>query len=543
MGTGMGIDVGIEETKYQQEDFSGGLNINPRIAENEMQEATNVDIEDFGVLRPALADTLIKAVSNVICHQVLDGFIYYLVGTTLSRCTTAGASTTALGTIGGSYFKAENWGGVHIIIATDKVYEVIGGTLYDLGVTTPTATPTVAYVGAGALTGTYYCSFTYVKKFTLADGSEYEEESPLSPEVTATPVAQDITVNGMTASTEAGVSHKRIYIRGGALTNRYRAGEVTNATTSFTIDQTEAQLVLLTIEDIDDNDKISGTPVHGGLVDGRLFVVIGKTVVWSRALIPSAFPVANSTTFETAPLAIYQMASNLAVLLAALEEIYVNPGASPANGGYIHYPSDPQGCISTRSAVKGYHASDEGMSYLRSSAPVIFTRKIRSELLGLTGRADTIGAYLRGKYYACIPSQSIMYEYLAAENRFLKYDSITDVAAGDDGELYVVKSAGIYKFASETTRKSFAYRSPEIYLPEDRGFERVAIECNFGSDGGTIEYYVNGSVVTTKTVTTSGREMVYTPINMEAGSRVSVRISNSSAISETDYGIYGVYLR
>lgn len=535
--------MGITEPLFSQQFFEGGLNRNPKIAENELQEATNVDVEEDGVLKPALDDTLIKSVANVICHQVIDGFIYYLVGTTLSRCTTAGANTVALGTIGADYFIAENWHGVHIIIATDKVYEVIGGVLYDLGVTTPTDTPTTAFVGAGALTGTYQMSYSYVKKFTLADGSAYEEESPLSPEVEASPVAQDIVVNGMTDSAESGVTHKRIYIRGGNLTTRVEAGEIAQGVTTFTIDDAEDVLVTNTVEDVDNNDKAPTPPVHGRIVDGILFLVVGKNVYWSRSLIPSAFPTLNFSTFSYPPKAVAPIGSNLAVLMQSQEVIYVNPGFTAAQGGYLHEPFNQQGCISIRSSTKGYYASNEGMAFLRSSEPEIFTHKIRSELLALSDRSDTVGAYLRGRYYFCIPSESVMYEYQSSTGRFLKYDNITDVTAGDDGVLYVVKAAGIHSFGTSTTKKAFAYRTPEVILPEDGRFERFTIDADFGDDAVTAEYYVNDAVLTTKTFTSSGRESQPFPIDQKAGSRISLRLSRATTTTNANDSIHGVHLR
>ena len=534
--------MAITESKFQQNNFSGGLNVNPRIAGNELQEATNVDIEEDGVLKPALDDTLIKSVSNVICIQVIDGKIYYLVGTTLSVCDTDGTNTVALGTIGGAYFVAENWGGVHIIIATDKVYEVIGSTLYDLGVTAPAVTVTTA-TAAGPLTGTFFVSFSYVKKFTLADGSSYEEESALSSEVSVVVAAEEIIVNGMTDSAESGVTHKRVYIRGGALTLTYEAGEIAQGVTTFTIDVTEAVIATGTIEDVANNDKAPTPPVHGKIVDGILFLVVGLNVYWSRSLIPSAFPSSNFTTLPYPPKAVYAIASNLAILMQNQEVIYVNPGFTPAQGGYLHEPFNQQGCISTRSAIKNYHASSEGMAFLRSSEPEIFTHKIRSELLALSGRSNTIGAYLRGRYYFCIPDESVMYEFTSSIGRFLKFDSITDVTAGDDGVLYVVKTGGIYSFGTGTSRKAYAYRTPEIILPEDGRFERFTIDADFGDDAVTVEYYINGVVNTTKTFTSSGRESQGFPVTQQAGSRLSLRISRSIATTNTSDAIHGVYLR
>ena len=747
--------MGIEETKFSQVDFSGGLNSNARIAENYLQEATNVDVQDFGVLRPALADTLIKTVANVLCVQVLDGQIYYLVGTTLSRVESDGTGTVALGTIGGSYFTAQKWGGIHIIIATDAVYKVVEDSIYNLGVTAPAAAPTVVeanstsattdyenksfdvnsedatpaclffkpdgtkmyfmgftnksvfqyslstawdvdtanydsksfsvngeetspyglffkpdgtkmyivgqtndtvfqyslstawdvdtasydsksfsvnsedatpldiffksdgtkmyFIGStndtvfqyslstawdvdtasydsksfsvsgedtfqfglffksdgtkmyfmgsnndtvfqyslsaawdiyvGALTGTFNVSYSYVAKLTLADGSAYEEESGLSDEVEITVDSKDISVSVIADSGDSQVTHKRVYIRGEGLVSRYRSGEIATGVTIHTIDQTESALVLLSIEDSENNYRPPLTPIHGAVFNGQLFVAAGRNVYWSRTLILSAFPTDNYAELPYDVKAIYAAGSNLAILMTDNEVIYINPGYSATAGGYLHYPKNPQGCISTRSAARGYHASDEGMTFFEGSEPVIFTQAIRSELIALSGRSSTIGAYLRGRFYFCIPAESVMYEYEFKTARFLKYDGIIDVCAGDDGELYIVKTGGIYSFGTATTRKAFAYRTPEVFLPEDVAFDRIAIEADFGTDEATIEFYVNDTVATTVTRTTSGRQMVYVPVSRKGGSAVSARISSASAISYTNFSVYGVHLR
>ena len=63
---------------------------------------------------------VITGVTNI---QEIDGWVYYLVGTALSRVK--GEVTEDLGTIGDGTFFVEKFGDIHIIIASDKVYKII----------------------------------------------------------------------------------------------------------------------------------------------------------------------------------------------------------------------------------------------------------------------------------------------------------------------------------------------------------------------------------------------------------------------------------
>ena len=136
-----------DETKFAQQDFSGGFNSNPQINQNELQLCVNLDLQDFGKFKPTLQDTLIKSITGVTNIQVVDGYVYYLVGTTLTRIKSG--VTSSLGTIGSGTFFVEKFGDIHIIIASDKVYKVIFDSsnvlsLTALGTAAPSVAPTVA---------------------------------------------------------------------------------------------------------------------------------------------------------------------------------------------------------------------------------------------------------------------------------------------------------------------------------------------------------------------------------------------------------------
>ena len=768
-----------EQTKFIQRDFSGGLNTNSIIAEHELQICTNVDLSDFGKVKPNYQDTLLLSQAGITAIDVVDDYVYYLVDDQLSRIRNG--ITGLIGTIGKGVFTAEKWEDLHLIKASDKLYKVIDGSLSQLGVDKPATGPSlslearnskqiddmedhttwvvsagdakaddavnfkegtksmkvtpavanqIAYVtktiatdlsrysdgtesddedlisldiyidplskftylqivfdintgdfkndmyiktvpiipnsfnllnedipqtyvdpagginwdeafrqwdddfapedrsefnksflggtftsdiittkqtskkisndlgqpswstirvrksafqrigsdlnkdwsnivavkivilanatacavsiddlkmiGGGKLEKEKYrLSYSYVARYNFDDGSVYEEESKLSPEIEIQgDERQNIVVSNIVDSTDSQVTHKRVYIRGGGLQLRHRAGEIAQGVTTVTTDKPEDELVAEVREDVRKNGLPPTNPDIVAIVSSKLFVSKDKTVFWSRTDIPSAFIDNENVVYPNTLRAMYEKGSNLAVLMNTQDVIYVNPGFSAVEGGYNHYSEVPQGCIAKRSGARSFHLAEEGIIHFLQLTPQIISDKIRSELAERSNRTEAIGAYLRGSYFLCFPDDSIMYEYERRHDRYIKHDTITDIAVGDDGIIYVLKSDGIYSFQTDTTkRKSFTIQSPEIVLPDDVAFSNIVIDGDFGDDAVTVEYHINGSNKTSKTFTTSGRDKKYFPISQEAGYRVSVKISRTTETTYTDTAIYGAWVQ
>lgn len=529
------------ETRQGQRDFSGGLNVNPLMQEGELREATNINLDETGAVRPAFADTLVQAGINITCTRILDGAIYHNIGFNLFK------DGVSIGTIGAGVFYAAKQGDVHIIIASDKVWKVIDDTLYQLGLNAPTVAPAVASTGSGPLTGSYNIQYSYVAKFTLPDGTAYTEESALSPISVIVPSAQKIDVSSIVDSissdTADQVTHKRVYISGGGLAGRYRAAEILASDNAFLIEDTEAVLVELPIEDCANNNPPPLKPDYGIYLNGILFIATGKSLDWSRSLIPGAFPAENNNIFSYAIKALVERGPNLGVLMQDQEVLYINPGFGPLNGGYIYYSENPQGCISSLSSAKGYYASDEGISYFPGQEPLVISQRIRNELLS-NDLSNSVGAYLRGSYFLCIPATGVMYEYDFTHNRFLKYTGVTFVASGDDGKVYIIKTDGIYSLETDTSqRKAFAFRSTELIGDKDTQFRHVVLDAYLGADGLDFEFYLNDVAQPSVNKSNTKRELIHFPITQEAGSRVAARVSSSVAITDTNVGIFGIYLK
>jgi hypothetical protein len=125
------------QTRFGQADFSGGLNTHPLQAPNELQECTNLFLEDFGAARPAFTDKLLVSKPDMTSMQEVAGHLYYNAGTTLYRSNADGSNEVNIGTIGVGVFKAHKWNDIVIIQASNKFYKVIGTTLSPLGVEAP----------------------------------------------------------------------------------------------------------------------------------------------------------------------------------------------------------------------------------------------------------------------------------------------------------------------------------------------------------------------------------------------------------------------
>ena len=400
-------------------------------------------------------------------------------------------------------------------------------------------------IGGGALTGyKYKVSYSYVSKFTLSNGNSYEEESALSDETDIFNLAQqNMSVSAIADSSDSQVTHKRIYIRGNNLTLRHRAGEIAASATAFTIDDKEEELVVLPVEDNRKNGVPPTSPVHGIYLNGRLFLVKSNRVFWSKSYIPGAFESDASIDMAHDVKALAEKGSNLLITMKDFEAIYLNPGFGSLEGGYLHYVKNPQGCVSTSSMARGYYASFEGICNLLGPEPRIISGRIRSELLSFD-LSDSVGAYLRGSYFLYVPAASAMYEFDSINNRFLKHGGVTFVSAGDNGLLYVVKSDGIYTHGTnESSRKAFSVKFSELVIDKDQQFRHVVLDTHLGTAGATVEYYLNGKSKTSTNKTSNERKLIHLPVTQEAGSRVNIKVSSASAITDTDFGIYGVFLK
>lgn len=149
----------------------------------------------------------------------------------------------------------------------------------------PSSTLTVAAGSSGALNGTYLYSYSSV----TTDGIE----SNLAPTATVTVTNQYVNVSGIPVDSNPAIAAHWIYRAGGtqAAANPLRVGVVTNGTTTFTDNLSDAAATELDIEHTQDHDP---PPAGSGLVGpdnyGHLYAWLGNRLFWSESDTPWYWP-------------------------------------------------------------------------------------------------------------------------------------------------------------------------------------------------------------------------------------------------------------
>ena len=159
------------------------------------------------------------------------------------------------------------------------------GVRSNVGITEPTDAPTISDNGVGVLEGIYSYVYTY---YNINDGTE-SRPSPLSAELDITD--KSIEVAGILPSSDAQVTHIRLYRLGGTLT-KYNLVEELDPTTNVYIDNKADSDI--TGEHILDtfttNDPLVGMKhltvanaiLFASLEDKLYFSDVGKPASWSR---------------------------------------------------------------------------------------------------------------------------------------------------------------------------------------------------------------------------------------------------------------------
>jgi hypothetical protein len=161
------------------------------------------------------------------------------------------------------------------------------------GITAPTTKCNRAISGAGNLLGTYQWYYTYYNSIT----DEESNPSPISDELTITAPAQQVTLSGFIASTDAQVDKIRIYRNTSGVSQYFRVGEKPNTTADY-------------IDNMSDNDVgveisfLNNIPPASGIFlwhMNRMFYVDAdhtSDLYWSEAFKPGSVPPVNKIVIE-----------------------------------------------------------------------------------------------------------------------------------------------------------------------------------------------------------------------------------------------------
>jgi hypothetical protein len=161
-----------------------------------------------------------------------------------------------------------------------------GSTVRTWGIAAPSTAPTLAAGAASALSGVYTVSYTFCRK----NGSSLCHES--NPSDTSSPItvsSTDISVSGLTDSSDAQVTHKRIYrtVNGGSV--RLFDQEIAQGVTTATLSVADSALGDAVETDNDVPPTASWIVRH----QEHMFFLDGHKLYWSKRYRPESVPTDN----------------------------------------------------------------------------------------------------------------------------------------------------------------------------------------------------------------------------------------------------------
>jgi hypothetical protein len=263
------------------------------IADNELASVSNVDFySEPGVIRPRRGMSLLLAgVSSVnLLVKALTSYRYS------RQSTTVYADNVAVATgITGDYaalvpFRPLNETVTYMFIASGNMKKHASTGTTKWGIAAPTDTPVTAAGAAGSLTGTYSIRYTYARMV----GAVVMAESNPSPVSNNTVLAaQVLTLTNLVASTDAQVTHVRVYRTTAGGASYLFDQSIVNGTTTGSSTQVDTALTDLLETDNDPPPVTHWAWEH----TERMFLtqdLNNPHYVWfSKRFLPEAVPAAN----------------------------------------------------------------------------------------------------------------------------------------------------------------------------------------------------------------------------------------------------------
>ena len=411
-----------------------------------------------------------------------------------------------------------------------KKDDAAGEVTREWGITEPTSAPSLAVAAAGSLTGTFGFAYTFARRD--ADDN-LAHESNASPTASIALAGENATVTGIVDSTDAQVTHKRLYRTAAAGTDYLFDQEIDTGTTTATSSQADTALG----DEVEDDNDPPPNLAQIAEFQGHFFGVgdpDNPHYLWfGKRFRPEAFPVANFLEIGNpddplrglAPLAgllgVFSRATKYRLLGSSTAGFTVSEGLShrgtiagqaivSAEQGIFFVASD--GVYNTNLL-----AHDEEIS--AAIAP-LFNGETVNDLLPInTGAGESMAAALwRRRYYLSVPTgesatPNLMAVWSLDTRRWYFYDhpacallveeDADQLAAGlDDGLVYVLESgaddagAGIALDVETKDYGGGALHTRKLFLWVKLDADTVGAEI-------TVRLYVDGTLNRTVTFTST----------------------------------------
>lgn len=373
---------------------------------------------------------------------------------------------------------------------------------------------------------------TYQYVLTYYDNTRGRESGPSN--VSAEYNLEDSGVINFTSlpiSSDATVTHKRLYRVGGDITSFSLVAQVPNSQTTFTD----------TIKDVDIGDLLT-TETHLPApntinylcsANGMLFGAEGPRVRYTPIGQPEAWPELYYVTFESTITALAIVYNG--ILVCTLNSTYIITGSGPNSLSVGPAISVDQGCLSHASmqVLKGTALWVSAEGICASSGDTV--KVISRQQLG-TLRLNPIDSTLVDEVYHVLDSSGITYSFDTVLGPiFKKFNFGVTSLAKKYASLYGYSNGVLYELQKASTNLSFTYLSPRFIegsFTKAKVYKHVYI---YSKGDIIIKVYINDVLVTTKSLNTEDNHTILVPQELQRGRFIQFEIIGTGEVFEIEY--------
>lgn len=404
-------------------------------------------------------------------------------------------------------------------------------TFYRLGLPAPTdiATPTLNPSTSAEVNNENPVSRSYIYTLVTAYG---EEGPPNNPEVAdIIDVYSDQAANGVVINFPAlpsgayNITKRRLYRTDTDGAYRFVADIPTigqNASAQYSDTKTEIELgeEITTSGFVAPPDDASADHPNGpmkGLIslpNGILAGFAGKTVCFSEAFIPNAFPDDYKLTVKSDVVALAPMTSG--VLALTKEKPAIIMGSDPASMSMAEVDST-YSCESKRSVVDMgdvvLYACPDGIAVASEGGIDLATEGLLTKEQWQQYNPSSIHAYnWEGRYvafYTGSPSGGFIFDPRGGANSFIDIDLYATAGFSDieTDTLYLVTqvngSYGLRKFTGSSSPTEMVWKSKKFYVPRPVNPAVAKVDCDSYALGVTFKMWADGTLKVNRTITSS----------------------------------------
>lgn len=411
-----------------------------------------------------------------------------------------------------------------------------GITWYNLGITKPSNTLTIATSGSSTMSGTYQYCYTY---FNDNDGTE-SQPNTFSSELLVS--SQGVQVSGITASTDAQVTNIKLYRLGGSLTEMSLVVTLSNTTQSYL--------------DALGDDVIDGTvltsysyaPALTALkylteYNVMFFGAIGDKLYFSDVAFVNYWSELNFIDFDAPITGIGSTPNGL--LVFTKYKVYVVVGTDPTTLAK-YFLNGNQGCVEHKTIKFTINTlswvSPDGVCMSDGNAIQVVTR-------------DKLGRLEYSSIKDCSVFDDVYYlvlndRTLCLDNRYVPCFRELDITPTSmfvyEDVLYYVQSGNLYSLGTSSSNKTFTFESGKLSdfnvtsgvstsLTSIKNYKDIYI---WASGDITITFYIDGSSVGSF-VLVEGFNDIKLPQNKRTGYYMSYSVTGTGTINEIEYKLEG----